>query len=103
MFHRMRNVVLACLLAFGLCSVTEAVADPILSVDDAVFGIDSITRDPNSGLDWLDLTFTAGRSFNDINSQLGLGGEFEGFHHASGADVFTLFTNAGISDINSVI
>ncbi len=43
MFHRMRNVVLACLLAFGLCSVTEAVADPILSVDDAVFGIDSIT------------------------------------------------------------
>ena len=92
----MRTVVLALMLASGLNSGNMAVADPLLSVDDAVHGVDSITRDPNTGLDWLDLTETSNRSFLDIDSQLCAGCEFDGFRHASGAEVFQFFVDAGI-------
>ena len=95
----MRTVVLALMLAIGLNSGNMAKAD-LIPVDDAVFGIGSITRDTGTGLDWLDLPFTGGRSFNDISTRFGVGGEFEGFHHASSADVIRFFINAGIPDIN---
>ena len=41
MSKRMRTVVLALMLAIGLGTGRMAVADPLLSVDDAVFGIGS--------------------------------------------------------------
>ncbi len=33
------------------------------------FGADSITRDHNQGLDFLDLTHSLGRSYNDISGE----------------------------------
>jgi hypothetical protein len=43
------------LLALGFSSLTNAA---LISVDDSVFGIDAVTRDTVSGLEWLDLTFS---------------------------------------------
>jgi hypothetical protein len=55
-----------------------------------------------SGLDWLDLTVTTDRSVDDITSQLGAGGEFEGFRYATGDEVMALWTGAGIVDITTM-
>ena len=51
----------------------------------------NITVDPLTGLEWLDLTVTMGRSFDDIvgldgTDELGPGGDFEGFRHATAAE-----------------
>ena len=51
-------------------------------IDNGVYTTDTV-----SGLDWLDLTEATNRSYNDISSQLGLGGEFEGWRYASGNEV----------------
>jgi hypothetical protein len=90
-----RSLLILYALAFSLIVNSNARAD-ILSVDDPVFGIGSITRDTDTGMDWLDLTITQNRSFNDIASQFGVGGQFEGFRHATSTEVFQFFTNAGI-------
>jgi hypothetical protein len=41
--------------------------------------------DTNTGLDWLKLTNTSNRSFNDVSSKLGVGQEFESWSYASGS------------------
>ncbi|MCR9096422.1 MAG: PEP-CTERM sorting domain-containing protein [bacterium] len=52
----------------------------------------NITHDASTGLDWLDLTVTEGRSFDDIvgndgTDELGPGGDFEGFRYATAFEV----------------
>lgn len=60
-----------------------------------------ITFDTDTGLEWLDVPESADYSYDDIvANELGSGGVFEGFRHASREDVRTLFNNAGIDDIN---
>ncbi|MFC1750914.1 PEP-CTERM sorting domain-containing protein [Pseudomonadota bacterium] len=54
---------------------------------------DNYFTDTNNGVDWLDVTLTTNRSFNDISSQLGAGGEFEGWRYAT-AQEFTEMLNA---------
>ncbi len=46
-------------------------------------------------LEWLDLTETAGRSYNDVSGQLGSGGEFDGWRYATRDDVTDLWDAAG--------
>jgi hypothetical protein len=64
-----------------------------------------LTRDLDNGLDWLDVTQTMSglfnRSYDDIVSQLGAGGEFEGFRHASVTELNALWVSAGIPDIDA--
>ena len=62
-------------LCMVFASPAPTLADPLFSVDSS-FGSGSITRDPNTGLDWLDVTFTQSRSFSDVSSKFGVGGEF---------------------------
>lgn len=56
---------------------------------------DQYFTDSQSGLDWLDLTETQGMSFNYVSSQLGVGGEFEGWRYATSQDVEILLGNLG--------
>ncbi len=51
-----------------------------------------VLRDGNSGTEWLNLTKTVNRSYNDISSKFGSGQEFEGWRYASGAQVNTLLS-----------
>lgn len=46
-----------------------------------------ITRDTDSGLEWLDLTVTAGRSYSDISGKLGAEQEFSGWQYATAIQV----------------
>ena len=54
-----------------------------------------LTIDSDTGLRWLDWSYTANRSYNDVFSELGDGGEFEGFRYATEAEMRTLYANAG--------
>jgi len=51
------------------------------------------TTDTNTGLDWLDLTETIGMSYNQVTNQFDVGGRFEGYQYATGAQVNTLISN----------
>lgn len=75
----------------------------LISLDDPVFGVDSITRDTDTNLEWLDVPLSQGRTFIDVAGEFGLGGDFEGFRYANTANFETLVLNAGIPDINLTV
>ncbi len=56
--------------------------------------------DSSSGLDWLDVTASINRSYNDVSSEFGLGGDFEGWQYASGTQFETLVSNWVLYTIN---
>lgn len=60
-----------------------------------------ITLDTMSGLEWLDLSATIGRSYDEVNLEVGPGGEFMGFRHATDVEVRNLWENAGMSMIGN--
>ena len=89
-----RCVTCLALLLSGMSTASGA----LLSLNDATHGPDSITRDTATGLEWLDLTLSTNRSYNDVSSQLGVGGDYAGFRYATAAELTTLFyTSAGIT------
>ncbi len=73
----------------------------LVSADDPVFGVGSITLDTATGLEWLDLAFSVNRSFDDVSANFGPGGDFEGFRYATAAELITLYTNAGIVNVDT--
>lgn len=79
----------------------------LLALDDPVFGPGAITLDTATGLQWLDLTLTTNRSFNDIvgvdgSNELAAGGDYAGFRHATLAEIAIFFTDAGIPQITGL-
>jgi hypothetical protein len=87
------------MVILGIISGATAGA-ALVSVDDPVFGIGAITRDTATGLEWLDVSLSNDRSFLDVAGQFGMGGDFEGFRHATGMELIQLYSNAGIPDID---
>lgn len=85
-----RAMVLSVLM--GLACTAEAA---VLEADDAIFGVGALTRDTDQALDFLDLTLSTARSFDDVSGELGAGGDFDGFHHATEAEVIDLINNFG--------
>jgi len=75
---------------------TAASAGPVLTEADWLAAGDGLlTNDAISGLQWLDWSHTINRSYDDVSSQLGAGGEFEGFRYATYDEVVTLYLHAG--------
>jgi hypothetical protein len=87
----------ACAVAAGLWMGMAPAAQAALISENSSYGADTLTLDTATNLEWLDLTLTQNRSFNDISGQLGSAGQFAGFHYATQADVHTLFLDAGFS------
>jgi PEP-CTERM motif len=75
----------------------------LVQVDWKAQGDNAITRDTEKGLDWLNLGLSAGRSFNDVSANFGLGGDFQGFRHATFGEVLGLLESAGWPVIGSNI
>ena len=72
-----------------------------LTSDDApLFGAGSVTVDSSTNLAWLDLTLTEGKSFNEVFSQLGVGRMYSGYRFATPEEVYALFEEALIPNIN---
>ena len=63
--------------SFALLTAPSSAA--IVDAPDHTYLTDTAT-----GLDWLDVTTTAGMSFNQVSSQLGSGGQFAGWRYATG-------------------
>lgn len=80
------------LVSIILCIPFTAQAS-VISVGDSIFGNDSVTLDTGSGLEWLDVTLSLGRSYNDVSTEFGMDGDFEGFRYATGLEFETLFIN----------
>jgi len=57
----------------------------------------NLTFDTATNLRWLDLTAADGRSYNDVELNFASGGDFEGYRHATRAEVLNLWVNAGIN------
>lgn len=51
--------------------------------------------DTSTSLDWFVLTESNFRSYNDVSSQFGVGGDFEGYRYATGTEIATFFDSAG--------
>lgn len=78
-----------------LSIVSYNVNAALVSTDWQMAGDNLITLDTDNSLEWLDLTVTADYSYNDINSKLGVGQEFEGWRYATSGEVTGLFDSAG--------
>jgi len=112
-------------LTFVACLLLLLPAGPALAVLTEVDDLSlpaspdgyNITEDDVTGLAWLDLTVTAGRSYDDItgvdgSDELGPGGDFEGFRYATDLEVTgwtpsgqidSLYSNWGFNSIFSSI
>lgn len=95
---RILKIFIAFILSLGFTAPLDA---ELISFDDPVFGDNSITLDTDTGLEWLDLTKSTNRSFNDVSNELGVGGNFAGFRYATIDEINTFWANAGIPNIES--
>ena len=66
------------------------VSAALVPATDVNFGTDSLTRDTVNGLDWLDVTYTTGRSYVDVSGRFGVGQEFDGYRYATIGQVLAL-------------
>lgn len=87
--------VLVTLAILAACNISRA--QSLESTGDAIFGPNSITRDLNTGLEWLDVDLTTDKSFNEIALLTQPGGTFEGFEIATFDQVAQLYNSAGLS------
>lgn len=83
-----------------LCASVAVQAAPIgslSSMDDAAFGVGSITHDSATTLEWLDLDKSRAYSYNYVTSQMGAGQSFDGFRLASNTEFFALVSHSGLA------
>lgn len=92
-----RSIFLIAILAGTFdCVPKPAQGSTILVQGNSRFGSGTVTVDPSTGLQWLDLPLTVNLNYFQMEAQLGPGGTFAGFRHATRAEVETLWTSAGI-------
>ncbi|MEZ6318102.1 MAG: hypothetical protein R3B49_05005 [Phycisphaerales bacterium] len=92
-----RLAALVCLAALAPLASAD-----LTSRDWAASGDGLLTFDADSGLEWLDWEYTNNRSYADVSSQLGAGGEFEGFRYATEDEMRGLYEHAGAVYIDPV-
>ncbi len=80
----------------AMMAIVGAVHANVILVDDAVFGENSVIRDVSNQMDFLSLEFTTFFTYNEVLSELGTGGAFEGWSVASEADLLLLGNSADI-------
>ena len=80
-----KNIITAACI--GILLITTAFANLI--------DMGNVTRDTSTGLDWLDLTQTAGMSYNQVTQQLVPGGSFAGYRYATLPEIEGFLTSAG--------
>ncbi len=85
------------LLAVVLFIPLSSRADLVLK--DSSYGPGTIIEDTVTHLDWLKLTVTQNRSFDDVSSKFGPGEEFAGFQYGDVVQVGQLFKDGGLPSI----
>lgn len=85
-------------LVFACLTLSVGANAAIVSFD-STFGTDTITRDTSTGLSWLDVNLTHGLTYNQVNGQLGPGGDYEGFRYATAREFDQLIVNFGYTPL----
>lgn len=93
----MRNFGSCFTILFSALVACEAVDSAPVSLDDPIYGTGAITYDPASGLEWLDIPLTTNLSYDYLQTQFGLGGQYEGFRHATESELASLLVGFGFS------
>jgi hypothetical protein len=65
------------------------------STSASIIDMGATTLDTDSGLSWLDTSYTLGLTITQVRSNFGAGGLFEGYRYATTAEVLGLFLSAG--------
>jgi len=91
MFHK------SALLVALVTSLSPSASGALVSGDDTVFGASSITRDTVSNLEWLDWTLSTDISFDEMQLLFGVGGDFEGWRHATYDETVDLVEQFGFN------
>jgi hypothetical protein len=68
----------------------------LVQATDPRFGPNSLTIDTSTQLAWLDLTASAGLSYNQVINNTAPGGVLSGYRYATTDEVLGLFASAGI-------
>jgi hypothetical protein len=92
----LRHILIAAIASLTATVPMRDVAAAPLQSQGSSFGGDTITFDPNTGLQWLDLTVSIGYSKSEMDDQIQPGGVFEGYHFATNDEIRQLFIDAGI-------
>ena len=87
--YMLQKILLFTTILSGNC-VSAAVFNADNFIDNGTY-----TTDKVSGLDWLDLTATQGRSYNDVTNNMGAGEEYYGWEVANTADLTGWYNNFG--------
>lgn len=95
------GVITTIFLAAGMLS-TGAANSAVVQADWQSAGDNLQVYDDVTDLTWLDLTVTAGLSYNAVFAELGSGGDYEGYRFATSSEVETLFDDAGIPTVSSL-
>ena len=66
-----------------------------LNVQASIIDNDTYITDSTSRLDWLDLSETSNRSYNDISAKFGSGNEFAGWRYATILEIENFWTAFG--------
>lgn len=64
-----------------------------LSVNAALIDLGSSTLDDVSGVEWLDMSFTLGMSYNEMISEISMGGALQGWGFATEQQITELYNN----------
>lgn len=87
-----RILMLMALLGFANPANAAMISSDWMTANDGLITTDSI-----SGMEWLDWSHTASRSYDDISSKFGFGMEFHGFRYATQMELTELYTNVGFT------
>ena len=88
------NIITTALLAAAALVATSSNSNAgIMTGDYENAGDGLITIDSDTGLEWLNWTVTTNLSYNDMLTELGAGGSYEGWRHATREEVRIVANN----------
>jgi len=85
------RVILASLVLAGFPAKAN-----LIPATEPGFGLNSLTVDTATGLGWLELTASTGRSYQQVLAATQPGGIYSGFRFATAPEVLNLFSDGGI-------
>lgn len=86
--------------ALSLSLMFSFVANADIVSIDSVFGSNTVTQDTDTGLEWLDVTVTAGMSYSSVLAEMSVGGDLDGYRYATVDELDQLIANFGYTPVN---
>ena len=80
----------------GICLLFLGASLGTASARAELVDLGMVTRDTVSGLEWLDLSQTSGRSFGEVVTQFASGGHYGGYRHATSGEAQGVFLQLGL-------